>query len=97
MRDSKCLNCGKESYGSNRRKFCCESCRVNHWQKGKRKPKLTRPKFAKLEEETVEQAQFRIFASMMTVKAAALKGDELAISVLKEIDRQLTNIAKELK
>lgn len=97
MRDSRCLNCGKVSYGSNRRKFCGESCRVNHWQKNKRKPKLTRPTFKKLEVETVEQAQFRIFASLMTVKAAALSGNEIALKVLKELDRQLTNIAKELE
>ena len=95
MKTIKCENCGKESFGSNRRKFCCSSCRVNHWQKSNRKMK--RFVIPKVEEMTVEQAQNRVLAGLMILKKAALNEDKIARKVLDEVDRVLGNIESEMK
>ncbi len=90
-----CKKCKKPIIGTKRIQFCSDSCRVSHWQREKRKENRAVLKFKtnKLsKKQSVETAQFQSFAALITLRDAALKGDEFAIKVLNEIDRQLSNI-----
>jgi len=95
-----CKKCGKPITGTKRIEFCGDTCRVAYWQHEKRKEnrgilKMRRNK--RSDAQTVEYAQLQVFAGLITLREAAQKGDEFAIKILNEIDKQLNNIERELK
>lgn len=99
MKHTRCEQCNKKTFGSNRRRFCSDNCRVKHWQKEKRKKQsqLKRLKLPKGIKMSIEEAQFKALASILVLKEGALSKDNFALEVLTELDNVLGNIAKEIK
>lgn len=98
-----CEFCGKESIGTERRKFCSVNCRVGYWQKKNafrlklnKKAKANRFELPKATKRTPQEISLALFGCMLELKPFLLDGNASALNTMHDLDNLMNTFAEEM-